>query len=74
MNRALTLRPDTAFTDADGQPKEKLEREQRKRFEACKGLLSAVAEPGEEVLYIAAAVAPFSTLEFLTTGWMLMSL
>ena len=74
MNQALTLRPDTAFTDIKGERKDKLEREQNKRFAACRSLLAAVAEPGEEVLYIAQAVAPFSTLEFLTTGWILMSL
>jgi len=74
MNPALTLRPEAAFTDPSGERKEKLEREQRKRFEVCKGLLQAVAEPDEEILYIAAAVAPFSTMEFLTTGWILMSL
>jgi hypothetical protein len=74
MNTALTLRPEAAFTDSSGERKEKLEREQRKRFEVCKGLLQAVAEPDEEILYIAAAVAPFSTVEFLTTGWILMSL
>ncbi len=74
MNDALTLRPETAFADAKGERKDKLEREQRRRFEACRGLLQAVAEPGEEVLYVAAAVAPFSVLEFLTTGWILMSL
>jgi len=74
MNQALVLRPETAFTDVKGERKDKLEREQNKRFAACRPLLAAVAEPGEEILYIAAAVAPFSTLEFLTTGWILMSL
>src|SRR5262245_32254232 len=73
-NAAVALRPETAFTDAAGERRDKLEREQRKRFEVCRALLAAVAEPDEQILYVAAATAPFSTMEFLTTGWILMSL
>ena len=73
-NSAVALRPDTAFTDPNGERQDKLEREQTKRFAACRALLAAVTYPGEEILYIANAVAPFSTMEFLTTGWILMSL
>jgi hypothetical protein len=73
-NAALTLRAETAFTNAAGERRDNLEREQRKRFEVVRRLVAAVAEPGEDVLYVAAATAPFSTMEFLTTGWILMSL
>jgi len=68
------LRAETAFTNAAGERRDNLEREQRKRFEVVRRLVAAVAEPGEDVLYVAAATAPFSTMEFLTTGWILMSL
>lgn len=71
---AVVLRGDTAFTDEKGERRDRLEREQTNRLRACAGLLEAVAEPGEEFLFIAQAVAPFSTLELLTTGWILMML
>src|SRR5262245_56185197 len=75
MNRhEVVLRPDVAFTDANGERRDKLERQQGKHLEVCRDLLAAVAEPGEELLYIAPAVSPFSTMEFLFTGWLLMIL
>ncbi len=73
-HQPVVLRPDTAFTDPSGERLDKLERQQTKHLAVCRDLLAAVLEPGEDVLYIAPAVSPFSTWEFLTTGWILMIL
>jgi hypothetical protein len=62
------------FSDAKGVYKKSLEKKQTKLLGFVMPALQKIAEPGEEILYVAEGVSPFSTLEYLTTGWMIMTL
>jgi hypothetical protein len=68
------IRRDICFSDAKGVVKAKLERESRKLLAKAAPLLRRVLEEDEEIHGITIAGSPFSVLEYLTTGWILMLL
>jgi hypothetical protein len=59
------------FSDAKGQLKPGVEKAQRKLFAKAEPILQPILESGEEVLYVLNAMTPYSTMEFLTTGWVI---
>lgn len=62
------------FSDAKGEYKKSIEKKQTKLLGFVMPAVQPVAEPGEEILYVAEGVSPFSTLEYLTTGWIITAL
>jgi hypothetical protein len=64
---------DTAacFTDHKGQPKKAVEKRQLTWLSKVAPALRRLLRPGETVLFTAPACSPFSTLEQLTTGWVI---
>ena len=67
----LPVQKNMCFTDHKGTHKPRIEKQQQKLLDKAAPLLKRVLEPNEEVRYIAAAVSPYSALELLTTGNML---
>jgi hypothetical protein len=62
------------FSDAKGEYKKSIEKKQTKLLGFVMPALQPILEPGEEVLVVAEGVSPFSTLEYLTTGWLITTL
>ena len=62
------------FTDHEGRPKRGAEKRAKKLLAKVEPLLQRLLEPDEKVLYITTACSPYSALEFLTTGWMIVHL
>ncbi len=59
------------FSDSKGQPSRSVEKTQTKLLGIATPLLQPILEADEEILYVAEGVTPFSTLEFLLTGWII---
>ena len=62
------------FSDAKGEYKKSIEKKQTKLLGFVMTALQPILEPGEEILVVAEGVSPFSTLEYLTTGWLITTL
>lgn len=62
------------FSDAKGEYKKSIEKKQTKLLGFVTPALQPILEPGEEILVVAEGVSPFSTLEYLTTGWLITAL
>lgn len=63
-----------SFSDAKGVYKKSIEKKQRQLLGLLLPALQPILEPGEEILVVLEGVSPFSTLEYLTTGWLITSL
>ncbi len=59
------------FADAKGRPSPRVEKQATKHLERAGAVLDRVLEPEERVVGVVTACAPFSVLEFLTTGWII---
>ncbi len=70
----LPIRREIAFSDAQGRHKPGLEKKQLKLLARAAPLLRRVLEPDEEIHLVAPGAAPYSALEFLTTGWLIVYL
>jgi len=62
------------FSDAKGQYNKSIEKKQTKLLGFVMPSLQPILEPGEEILYVAEGVSPFTVLEYLTTGWLITTL
>jgi hypothetical protein len=69
----LSVDTATMFADYKGVHKPGIEKRQRKLLEKV-AFLSDFLEEGERLLIIAKATSPFSVMEQLTTGWVLLQL
>ncbi len=67
----LPFNHEVAFSDAKGRHKPRLEKKQRKLATKAAPLISKVLEQDEEIHLVTYACSPYSTLEFLTTGWII---
>ena len=67
----LPINRDVAFIDIKGRYKPRLEKKQRKLLSKAAPLLKKILQPDEQILLVAPACAPYSMLEFLTTGWLI---
>ncbi len=70
----LPINRDVAFSDVQGRHKPGLEKKQMKLLAKAAPLLRKVLEPDEEIHFVAPGATPYSTLEFLTAGWLIVYL
>ncbi len=70
----LPIDREVAFNDVQGQHKPRLEKKQGKLLAKAAPLLRQVLEPDEEIHLITPCATPYSALEFLTTGWLIIYL
>ncbi len=59
------------FADAKGRPSRRVEKRTTKLLAKVSPILERIMEPDEQIVGAAPACSPFSTLEFLTTGYII---
>lgn len=67
----LLINQETAFSDKKGRFREGIRKKQLKMLEDYVPLLKQFLEPGEEILLAMRGCSPMTSMERLTTGWMI---
>lgn len=67
----LRVNEEICFTDIKGKKKPRDRKQLTKLLGKATPLLQKTMEPDEEIRYLAPAISPYSTLELLTTGWVI---
>ncbi len=67
----ISVDPGSCFTDSKGRARKGIEKRVRRWLEAAAPLLAPILEPGEVVRMVTPASSPYSLLEILTTGWII---
>ena len=67
----LPINQETAFSDKKGTFKERIKKQQLKMLKDYVPLLKQFLEPHEEVLLLMRGCSPMTSMEQLTTGWMI---
>ena len=67
----LPIKQEIAFSDKKGNFKERIKKQQLKMLKEYVPLLKQFLEPGEDVLLLMRGCSPMTSMEQLTTGWMI---